>query len=265
MSAETMHDTAAGAQDQDRPMIQCTGVGKTFQTGSKGAFLALEDIELDIAPNEFITILGPSGCGKSTLLSMIAGFEQPTVGELRVDGELVESPSPDKGVVFQEFALFPWLTVRKNISYGLRERKVPKDEQRRIVAEMLELVGLTHVADHYPRQLSGGLKQRVSLARVLANDPKILLLDEPFGALDEQRRMQLQDELLRVWEHDRKTALFVTHSIEEAVVLGDRVIVMSAHPGRIKSIVTVDLPRPRDRNSDEFNAIRRRLAEELFD
>lgn len=247
------------------PMIECIDVGKVFpKSGTKDRFVALDGLNLTLERNEFVTILGPSGCGKSTLLSMVAGFERPTSGTLRVDGAEVAGPSPDKGVVFQEFALFPWLTVRKNIAYGLRERKVPIDEQDRIVREMLELTGLEHVADHYPRQLSGGLKQRVSLARVLANDPKILLLDEPFGALDEQRRMQLQDELLRIWERDRKTALFVTHSIEEAVVLGDRIVVMSAHPGRVKAVITVDLPRPRDRNSDKFNAVRRHVAEELW-
>lgn len=263
MSGETMQTLTETVPPLDQPMIGISGLSKVFHTGGE-EFVALEGVDLDIAPDEFIAILGPSGCGKSTLLSMIAGFELPTAGSLLVDGVEVTGPSPDKGVVFQEFALFPWMSVRKNIAYGLRERKVPRDEQRRIVDSMLELVGLTHVADHYPRQLSGGLKQRVSLARVLANDPKILLLDEPFGALDEQRRMQLQDELLRVWEQDRKTALFVTHSIEEAVVLGDRVVVMSGHPGRIKAIVPVDLERPRDRNSDEFNAVRRQLAEELW-
>jgi ABC-type nitrate/sulfonate/bicarbonate transport system ATPase subunit len=246
------------------PMIECLGLTKTFTTDSRETFVALQDLDLHVARDEFITILGPSGCGKSTLLSMIAGFEEPTAGTLLVDGDPVRGPSPDKGVVFQEFALFPWMSVRRNIAYGLRERKVPKDDQRRIIDEMLHLVGLDHVADHFPRQLSGGLKQRVSLARVLANDPKILLLDEPFGALDEQRRMQLQDELLRVWEQDRKTALFITHSVEEAVVLGDRVVVMSAHPGRVKAVIEVNLDRPRDRNSDEFNAVRRRVAEELW-
>jgi ABC-type nitrate/sulfonate/bicarbonate transport system ATPase subunit len=263
MSAEQLElqtDTARSGT----MMIECIGLTKTFTTDSRDTFVAVQDLDLHIARDEFITVLGPSGCGKSTLLSMIAGFEEPTSGTLLVDGEPVDGPSTDKGVVFQDFALFPWMTVRRNIAYGLRERKVPKDEQRRIVDQMLHLVGLDHVADHFPRQLSGGLKQRVSLARVLANDPKILLLDEPFGALDEQRRMQLQDELLRVWEQDRKTALFITHSVEEAVVLGDRVVVMSAHPGRVKAIIDVDLDRPRDRNSDEFNAVRRRVAEELW-
>lgn len=257
-------DTPQGISVRD-PMIEFIGVGKTFPTvGSPEPFVAVDGFDLALERDEFVALLGPSGCGKSTLLSMVAGFDHPTSGMLRVDGAEVEGPSPDKGVVFQEFALFPWLSVRKNIAYGLRERGVGAAEQRRVVGEMLDLVGLEHVADHYPYQLSGGLKQRVSLARVLANDPKILLLDEPFGALDEQRRMSLQDELLRIWERDRKTALFVTHSIEEAVVLGDRVVVMSAHPGRVKAVISVDLPRPRDRNSDEFNVVRRHVAEELW-
>jgi ABC-type nitrate/sulfonate/bicarbonate transport system ATPase subunit len=247
------------------PMIECGGVSKRFAPNrGREEFVAISGLDLEIRRHEFVTILGPSGCGKSTLLSMIAGFERPTTGKLLVDGAAVDGPSPDKGVVFQEFALFPWLKVRDNIGYGLRERGVDKRRRAEVVEGMLQLVGIEHVADHYPRQLSGGLKQRVALARVLANDPKILLLDEPFGALDEQRRMQLQDELLRIWERERKTALFVTHSIEEAVVLGDRVVVMSAHPGRVRVILDVNLPRPRDRTSDEFNAIRRLVSEELW-
>ncbi|MEU6641686.1 ABC transporter ATP-binding protein [Saccharomonospora sp. NPDC046836] len=246
------------------PMISCRDVHKRFATKASTTFVALGGVTLDIAAGEFITVLGPSGCGKSTLLNMIAGFDSPTSGDLLVDGAAVTGPSPDKGVVFQEFALFPWLSVRRNIAYGLRERKVGKAEQRRIVDGMLELVGLQQVADHYPHQLSGGMKQRVSLARVLAIEPKILLLDEPFGALDEQRRMQLQDDLLRIWEQQRKTAVFVTHSIEEAVVLGDRVVVMAAQPGRIRTVIDIDLPRPRDRTSDEFNALRRTVTDALW-
>lgn len=251
--------------DKRPAMIQCVNLEKCFPASNgKGEFRALSGLDLEIARDEFVTLLGPSGCGKSTLLSMIAGFDEPTGGELLVDGEPVAGPSPDKGVVFQEFALFPWLRVRDNIGYGLRERGVSKQRRAEVVDRMLALTGLEHVAFHFPSQLSGGLKQRVALARVLANDPKILLLDEPFGALDEQRRMSLQDELLQIWQRDRKTAVFVTHSIEEAVVLGDRVVVMSAHPGRIKAVVPVDLPRPRDRNSDAFNAVRRQVSEDLW-
>jgi len=246
-------------------MISCRGVGMRFPAPhGRGEFVALDGVELEIGRDEFITLLGPSGCGKSTLLSLIAGFQQPTTGTVAVDGAAVEGPSPEKGVVFQEYALFPWLRVDGNVRYGLRERGVPKGEQDRIVAEMLELTGLSHVVDHYPAQLSGGLKQRVALARALANDPKILLLDEPFGALDEQRRILLQDELLRIWQQTKKTAVFVTHSIEEAIVLGDRIVVMQTDPGGIREVIPVELPRPRDRASDEFNAMRRRVREVLF-
>ncbi|MFI1464068.1 ABC transporter ATP-binding protein [Nocardia carnea] len=258
-------DTAetAGVRIERSAMISCRAVAKTFPSGG-ATFVALDGVDLDIAADEFVTVLGPSGCGKSTLLNMIAGFDRPTGGTLLVDGAPVDGPSPDKGVVFQDFALFPWLSVRRNIAYGLREKRTGKRETARIVDEMLELVGLRQVADHYPHQLSGGMKQRVALARVLAIDPAILLMDEPFGALDEQRRMQLQDELLRMWEQRRKTAVFVTHSIEEAIVLGDRVVVMAAGPGRIQAVVDVPLPRPRDRTSDAFNALRRRLTAELW-
>lgn len=246
-------------------MIRCTDLGMRFPSpDGQGEFVALDGIDLEIEQNEFITLLGPSGCGKSTLLSLIAGFITQTSGELVVDGAKIDGPSPERGVVFQEFALFPWLRVRDNIRYGLREQRVPKERQHEIIDEMIKLTGLEHVGDHYPDQLSGGLKQRVALARVLANDPKLLLLDEPFGALDEQRRMFLQEELLGIWERRKKTAVFVTHSIEEAVVLGDRVVVLSAGPGRVREIVRVELPRPRDRTSDEFNAVRRHVKEILF-
>ncbi|WP_024805458.1 ABC transporter ATP-binding protein [Nocardia sp. BMG51109] len=244
-------------------MISCTKLGKTFRTGN-GTFVALDGVDLDVATDEFVTVLGPSGCGKSTLMNMMAGFESPTAGSLFVDGSPVGGPSPDKGVVFQDFALFPWLSVRRNVGYGLREKGIRKSEAARLVTEMLELVGLEQVADHYPHQLSGGMKQRVSLARVLAIDPKILLMDEPFGALDEQRRVQLQDELLRIWEQRRKTAVFITHSIEEAIALGDRVVVMAANPGRIKTIVPIPLDRPRDRTSSEFNELRKHVTAELW-
>jgi ABC-type nitrate/sulfonate/bicarbonate transport system ATPase subunit len=245
-------------------MIRCESLTKAFRSlDGKGETLALVEFTLSVRRNEFITILGPSGCGKSTLLYMVAGFERPTRGRLLVDGQPVTGPSPERGMVFQEYALFPWLRIRDNIAYGLRQRGVPKARRREVVAELLELIGLSSFADYYPNQLSGGMKQRVALARVLANDPKLLLLDEPFGALDELRRTALQDELLRIWEAHRKTALFITHSIEEAIVLGDRIVVMSAHPGRITTIVEVPLARPRDRSSDEFNAIRRVVTQAL--
>jgi ABC-type nitrate/sulfonate/bicarbonate transport system ATPase subunit len=265
MSAELADQRVPQGASAAREMIRCEGLCMRFPSpDGHGEFVALDGIDLTIARNEFVTLLGPSGCGKSTLLSLIAGFITQTAGQLLVDGERIVGPSPERGVVFQEFALFPWLRVRDNIRYGLRERDVPKQRQAEVVDEMLQLTGLEHVVDHYPEQLSGGLKQRVALARVLANDPKLLLLDEPFGALDEQRRMFLQDELLGIWGRRKKTAVFVTHSIEEAIVLGDRVVVMSAGPGTIRDVVGVDLPRPRDRTSDEFNAIRRQVKEVLF-
>ncbi len=263
MSLEYAAAGAASATTADA-MIRCEGLTKAFRAvAGKGETLALVDFDLSVRRNEFITILGPSGCGKSTLLYMVAGFERPTRGRLLVDGQPVTGPSPERGMVFQEYALFPWLRIRDNIAYGPRQRGVPKARRQEVVAELLELIGLSGFADYYPNQLSGGMKQRVALARVLANDPKLLLLDEPFGALDELRRTALQDELLRIWEVHKKTALFITHSIEEAIVLGDRVVVMSAHPGRITAIVDVPLARPRDRSSDEFNRIRRVVIQAL--
>ena len=227
--------------------------------------VALDGIDLDIADDEFLTILGPSGCGKTTLLNIVAGFEQATSGDLRLDGEPIRSPGPDRGVVFQEYALFPWLTVAQNIEFGLRERRVPKAERMARVQRLIASVGLTGFERRYPQELSGGMRQRVALGRVLVNDPKILLMDEPFAALDAQTRTLMQEELLRVWSGERRTALFITHNIEEAILLGDRVVVMTARPGRIKEIVTVDLPRPRDVTSTDFNATRRRVAALLED
>ena len=227
--------------------------------------VALDGIDLDIADDEFLTILGPSGCGKTTLLNIVAGFEQATSGDVRLDGEPIRAPGPDRGVVFQEYALFPWLTVAQNIEFGLRERRVRKAERMARVHRQIASVGLTGFEKRYPQELSGGMRQRVALGRVLANDPKILLMDEPFAALDAQTRTLMQEELLRVWSAERRTALFITHNIEEAILLGDRVVVMTARPGRIKEIVAVDLPRPRDVTAADFNAMRRRVAALLED
>jgi NitT/TauT family transport system ATP-binding protein len=226
---------------------------------------ALDGIDLEISGDEFLTILGPSGCGKTTLLNIIAGFERASGGDLRLDGETISRAGPDRGVVFQEYGLFPWLTVEQNIEFGLRERRVPKAERRARVRRQITLVGLAGFEQRYPQELSGGMRQRVSLARVLINDPKILLMDEPFAALDAQTRTMMQQELLRMWSAQQRTAIFITHNIEEAILLGDRVVVMTARPGRIKEIVTVDLLRPRDVTSLEFNATRRRVAELLED
>jgi NitT/TauT family transport system ATP-binding protein len=243
------------------PRIVARGLRKEFVDISRQAqVVALSSIDLDIGEDEFLTILGPSGCGKSTLLNIIAGFEHATDGELRLDGQTIRDPGPDRGVVFQEYALFPWLNVLQNIEFGLRERGVPKAERKVRVTRQISTVGLDGFEDRFPQELSGGMRQRVALARVLVNDPKILLMDEPFAALDAQTRTIMQTELLRVWSAERRTALFVTHNIEEAVLLGDRLVVMTARPGRIKEIVNVKLPRPRDVTSAEFNEIRRYVA-----
>jgi NitT/TauT family transport system ATP-binding protein len=227
---------------------------------------ALEPTNLSVAENDFITILGPSGCGKSTLLRIVAGLDRPTSGRVRLDGREVREPGADRGMVFQSYTLFPWLTVSENIAYGLRERGVPVAERQAIVAEYVEKVGLRGFENHYPKQLSGGMQQRTAIARALANDPAILLLDEPFGALDNQTRSLMQELLLGIWERERKTVLFVTHDIEEAIFLASRVVVMSARPGRIKAEVPVDLPHPRHytmKTSPAFSDLKARLTEEI--
>jgi NitT/TauT family transport system ATP-binding protein len=249
---------------QNSPRIVARGLRKHFDDISRQErIIALDSIDLEIGDDEFLTVLGPSGCGKTTLLNIIAGFDRPTSGDVRLDGEAILAPGPDRGVVFQEYALFPWLTVAQNIEFGLRERRVPKAQRRTRVREQIASVGLTGFERRYPQELSGGMRQRVAIARALVNDPKILLLDEPFAALDAQTRSLMQQELLRVWSAARRTAIFITHNIEEAILLGDRVVVMTARPGRIKEIVAVNLPRPRDVTSAEFNETRRRIGSML--
>jgi NitT/TauT family transport system ATP-binding protein/sulfonate transport system ATP-binding protein len=227
---------------------------------------ALLPTSLDVADNDFITILGPSGCGKSTLLRIIAGLDFPTTGEIRLDGHKVEGPGADRGMVFQSYTLFPWLTVRENICFGLREKAVPQARQAEIAAHYVAKVGLRGFEHHYPKMLSGGMQQRTAIARALANEPRILLLDEPFGALDNQTRSLMQELLLSIWETERKTVLFVTHDIEEAIFMANRVVVMTARPGRIKADLTVPLAHPRHytiKTSPEFSALKARLTEEI--
>jgi ABC-type nitrate/sulfonate/bicarbonate transport system ATPase subunit len=243
------------------------GVARTFP-GVRGGppTRALEPIGLTVRDNDFIAILGPSGCGKSTLLRIVAGLDRPSAGRVLLDGQEVRGPGPDRGMVFQSYTLFPWLTVERNIAFGLRERGVARAERERIVGAYVAKVGLKGFERHYPRMLSGGMQQRTAIARALANDPKILLLDEPFGALDNQTRALMQELLLGIWEAERKTVLFVTHDIEEAIFLAGRVVVMTARPGRIKAEVAVDLPHPRDyriKTSPEFSALKARLTEEI--
>ena len=225
---------------------------------------ALAPLDLAIAQNDFITLLGPSGCGKSTLLRIVAGLDRPSTGRVLLDGRPVVGPGPERGMVFQSYTLFPWLTIEQNIAYGLAERGVPEAERREIVAFYVERVGLRSFERHWPKQLSGGMQQRTAIARALANDPAILLLDEPFGALDNQTRGLMQELLLGIWERDRKTVMFVTHDIEEAIFLASRVVVMSARPGRIKAETPVDLPHPRHytlKTSPEFSALKAELTD----
>ncbi|MGJ4953384.1 ABC transporter ATP-binding protein [Bradyrhizobium sp. HKCCYLS20291] len=227
---------------------------------------ALEPVELTIGNNDFVTILGPSGCGKSTLLRIVAGLDHPTSGKVLLDGREVTGPGADRGMVFQSYTLFPWLTVRENIAFGLRERGVPEDKRNAVADRFIQQIGLKGFENHWPKQLSGGMQQRCAIARALANDPKILLLDEPFGALDNQTRVLMQEMLLGIWERDQKTVLFVTHDIEEAIFLGSRVLVMSARPGRIKADIKIELPHPRSykiKTSPEFVALKERLVEEI--
>jgi nitrate ABC transporter ATP-binding subunit len=238
------------------------GVTKRFAVGG-GEIEALAPVDLTIRKGEFVCLIGASGCGKSTLLRLIAGFEEPTTGEVSIDGRAISGPGSDRGMVFQDYALFPWMTVRENISFGPRQKQLPREEIAKTTDEFVRMVGLERFADRYPNQLSGGMKQRVAIARVLANDAGILLMDEPFGALDALTREQLQHELLQIWKRTGFTAIFVTHSVEEAVLLADRVLVMSAGPGRIDGDFRIDLPRPRDVSSPEFNAQRRDVARRL--
>jgi ABC-type nitrate/sulfonate/bicarbonate transport system ATPase subunit len=238
------------------------GVTKRFALGDD-EIEALAPVDLAIPKGEFVCMIGASGCGKSTLLRIIAGFEEPTTGEVAIDGKPVIGPGSDRGMVFQDYALFPWMTVRQNISFGPRQRHLPSAEIDKTTDEFVRMVGLDRFADRYPNQLSGGMKQRVAIARVLANNANILLMDEPFGALDALTREQLQNELLQIWKRTGVTTIFVTHSVEEAVLLADRVLVMSAGPGRIDSDFRIDLARPRDVSSPEFNALRRDVAQRL--
>ncbi|NPU69188.1 ABC transporter ATP-binding protein [Bradyrhizobium sp. 83012] len=227
---------------------------------------ALEPVDLRIGNNDFVTILGPSGCGKSTLLRIVAGLDHPSSGKVLLDGSEVKGPGADRGMVFQSYTLFPWLTVRENIAFGLRERGVPEGKRNAVADRFIQQIGLKGFENHWPKQLSGGMQQRCAIARALANDPKILLLDEPFGALDNQTRVLMQEMLLGIWERDQKTVLFVTHDIEEAIFLGSRVLVMSARPGRIKADIKIELPHPRSykiKTSPEFVALKERLVEEI--
>ena len=244
------------------PILDLRNVGKVYELNDQ-RIEALRDANLVVEKGEFVCLIGASGCGKSTLLRIVAGFEPPSSGEALMWDKPVSGPAPDRGMVFQDYGLFPWLSVRQNIGFGPASRGLPKAELRALVDRFVDMVGLTRFADAYPHQLSGGMKQRVAIARVLANDAEMVLMDEPFGALDAMTRERLQDELLDIWQRTKLTVLFVTHSIEEAIFLADRVVVMEPGPGRIASEHRIELPRPRDVSSPEFNAVRRELSARL--
>jgi NitT/TauT family transport system ATP-binding protein len=224
---------------------------------------ALKNINLDIEEGEFICLIGPSGCGKTTLLRIIAGLESPTSGAITLGGKQIPGPHPDRGMVFQEFNLFPWRNVRRNVEFGLETKGISKGERHRIAQEYIDLVGLTGFERSYPHELSGGMKQRVGLARALVTSPKVLLMDEPFGSLDAQTRNLMQDELLNIWHRVRTTIIFVTHSADEAVYIADRVVVLSHRPGEIKDIVSVSIGRPRSRFDPQFIGLRCNILEGL--
>ncbi|MCJ8521101.1 NitT/TauT family transport system ATP-binding protein [Pseudorhizobium tarimense] len=250
-----------------QPKISFQHVSKKFGDGLK-SFIALNDLSLDIADGEIITVVGPSGCGKSTAMNIVAGLIDASAGQCRVSGNSVKGPGPDRGVIFQQYALFPWLTVLKNVEFGLKLQGMGREERRKRALHYLELVGLKEFADAYPKTLSGGMKQRCAIARAYAVDPSVLLMDEPFGALDALTRVKLQDQLLETWAKDKRTVMFITHDVDEAVYIAHRVVVLAARPGRLQEIIDVDLPFPRNeeiRLSREFAAIRNRVWRAVYD
>jgi NitT/TauT family transport system ATP-binding protein len=235
----------------DQVKVEIKNVRKIFNT-RLGEVVALNGVNLQVKENEFISVVGPSGCGKTTLLNILAGLDEATSGDILVDGTPIQGPGRDRGVVFQQYALFPWLTVEKNIEFGLKLKGLKRAECKELVERYLDMVGLKDFAKSYPKELSGGMKQRVAIARAYAVNPKLLLMDEPFGALDAQTRAQLQQELLNTWEKEQKTCFFITHDVEEAVMLSQRVVIMSARPGRIKSIIDIDIDYPRTQETKMF-------------
>ena len=247
------------------PALELDQIWIKFSPARQAEVVAVEGASLSVAENEFVSLVGPSGCGKSTLLRAAAGLEQPSRGEVRVDGCRMDQPGADRGMVFQAYTLFPWLNVRENIHFSLKKSQLSVAEKEERVSRYIHLIGLDGFENSFPNQLSGGMRQRVAIARALVYQPRILLMDEPFGALDAQTRMLMQELLLEVWESQRSTVLFVTHDVEEAILLSDRVFVMTARPGRIKAVVEIKLPRPRSliklESSLEFNAYKRQLLE----
>lgn len=246
--------------------IVISGVTKKYERRD-GEFLALDRVDLEIEKNEFVCVVGPSGCGKTTLLNMIAGLFPPTTGSIKVKGEEVQGPGKGKGVVFQQYALYPWLTVERNVEFGLKMKGIPEKERKEIAKRYIKTVGLEDFSKSYPKELSGGMKQRVAIARAYATNPDVLLMDEPFGALDAQTRAQLQENLLNTWQKERKTCFFITHDVEEAVLLATKIIIMSARPGRIRETVEVNLPYPRNQETKlakEFNELKNSIWNKVY-
>lgn len=248
--------------DGDEVILNMKNIYKEYPKDDE-ILQVLDDISFDVKEGELVCILGPSGCGKTTLLRIIAGLVDKTSGSITVDGEDVTGPGPNRGMVFQDFALFPWRTVQKNVEFGLEIKKIPPEERAEIATKYIHLVGLDGFEKSHPSELSGGMKQRVGIARALANNPHILLMDEPFGALDSQTRNQMQTELLRIQDETKKTIIFITHSVDESVFLADRIFILSARPGHIVKEYKIDLPRPRDRGDSDFIAIRRSILSDL--
>lgn len=242
--------------------LELKNLRKVFRTDDTEV-VAIDDISLEVGKGELVSLIGPSGCGKTTVLRMVAGLQEPSSGQIVLDGKEVHGPGSDRGMVFQEFALFPWRSVRRNVEFGLEIAGVPKEERRQKVDRYLDVVGLERFADARIHELSGGMKQRVGIARAMVNNPDVLLMDEPFGALDAQTRNIMQGELLKILARTSKTILFVTHSVDEALYLSDRIIMLSKRPGKIKTIIEVPWPRPRDRAAPEFAALRKRILSEL--
>jgi ABC-type nitrate/sulfonate/bicarbonate transport system ATPase subunit len=251
------------AQTTASKPLSVRGVAKTYKSDTGAPIEALCPIDLEIAAGEFLVIVGPSGCGKSTLLNLLAGFSVPSAGEARVGGVEITGPDIDRGMVFQSYALFPWLSVVGNVEFGLERKGVPRRERRAIALRYLQMVGLRDFAERAISELSGGMKQRAAIARTFATEPSIVFMDEPFGALDALTRRFLQRQLLRIWQEHRKTVVFVTHSVPEAITLGDRIVVMTARPGRIKKIMRIEMPHPRDPTSEPFRACESALYAEL--
>ncbi|SDS09057.1 NitT/TauT family transport system ATP-binding protein [Paraoerskovia marina] len=259
-----MTTTTPGQRTEAKISVQ--DVRKTFDLKNE-EFVALERVNLDISDNEFVTVVGPSGCGKSTLMNILAGLDETTAGHALVDGTEVSGPGPERGVIFQQYALFPWLTVRKNVEFGLKVAGYAKAERRERAEHFIKLVGLEQFADALPKMLSGGMKQRCAIARAYAVDPSILLMDEPFGALDALTRVRLQEQLLETWSREKRTVVFITHDVDEAVFLANRVVVMAARPGRIYDVIDIDLPYPRTeevRLSPEFAELRNRIWTSVY-